>query len=154
MKRSAMAGAWTCKEANMRSVSLLLLGAILASCSTAPPQPMRSVKSEQRYQQLLAGKVARPPVSCLPSYNANDMVIVDDQTVAFKVGTGRVYVAHMQGGCTNLSAGPYALLTRQYGGSGLCHGDIAQVIDTINHITVGSCVFGDFVPYLRAGMRY
>lgn len=137
----------------MRGISLLLLGAMLASCTATPPQPMRSARAQAQYSQLLAGKVAGKPVSCLPSYKSNDMVTIDDNTIAFKQGTRTVYVNHMQGGCTNLSAGPYALLTRQVGGSGLCRGDIAQVVDTLNHITVGSCVFGDFVPYSRPSSR-
>ena len=134
----------------MRSIILLVTGAALASCSTAPAEPIRSAKADKQYAELLAGKVAGPPVSCLPSYNANDMVVIDERTVAFKVGTRRVYVNHMRGGCSNLG-GPYALVTRSVGGSGLCTGDIAQVVDVTNRITVGSCVFGDFIPYTKAG---
>ena len=26
-----------------------------------------------------------------------------------------------------------------------------QVVDTLNRFTIGSCVFGDFVPYVRPG---
>jgi hypothetical protein len=137
----------------MRSISLLIAGTLLASCTTAPPpMPTRTAKSEQQFQQLLAGKVAQAPINCLPSYNANDMIVIDEDTVAFRVGADRVYLAHMQGGCTNLRPnGPYALLTRQFGGSGLCRGDIAQVIDPLNHMTVGSCAFSEFAPYVRAG---
>jgi hypothetical protein len=138
----------------MRSMSLLIAGSILASCTTAPPPaPTRTVKAEQQYQRLLAGKVAGTPISCLPSYNANDMQIIDQSTIVFRTGGGgRVYIAHMDGPCTNLSAnGPYALVTRQYGANGLCHGDIAHVVDTLNHFTVGSCAFGDFTPYTRPG---
>lgn len=137
----------------MRGISLLLLGATLASCTAAAPQPMRSLRAQTQYDQLLAGKVAGRPVSCLPSYKSNDMVTIDDSTVAFKQGSRTVYVNHMQGGCSNLAGSSYALLTHQFGGSGLCRGDIAQVVDTLNHITVGSCVFGDFVPYSRPGVR-
>jgi hypothetical protein len=138
----------------MRSISLLVGAGILASCTTAPPPlPTRTVKAQDQYQRLLAGKVAQPPISCLPSYNSNDMQIIDEGTIAFRsAGGSRVWIAHMQGPCTNLSAGgPYALVTRQFGSSGLCHGDIAQVQDTLNHMTVGSCVFGDFTPYVTPG---
>jgi hypothetical protein len=38
--------------------------------------------------------------------------------------------------------------------SQLCRGDIATVIDTSTRTPVGSCVFGDFVPYTVAGARY
>jgi hypothetical protein len=133
----------------MRRISLLLIGGGLVACTTtAAEQPIRSAKSQRQYEQLLAGKVAGPPVSCLPTYNQNDMVVIDEQTVAFRNGSSRVYVNHMQGGCTNLG-GPYALVTRTFGGSQLCRGDIGQVVDLTNRVTVGSCVFGDFVPYTR-----
>jgi hypothetical protein len=140
------------RRSNMRGICLLLLGAALVSCTTAPPDPMRSAKSTQRYAELLAGKVARPAQNCLPHYNMNDMAVIDDSTVVFgrSLGGGTVYVAHMRGPCSGLSAaGPNALVTRQVGASGLCSGDIADVVDTMAHITVGNCSFGEFVPYVR-----
>jgi hypothetical protein len=112
---------------------------------------MRSARAESRWQEFTAGKVAQAPVSCLPSYRSNDMAVIDEDTVAFRVNSGRTYVAHMQGGCPNLGVGPYALVTRQVGSSGLCRGDIADVVDMMAHTTVGSCVFGDFTPYVRPG---
>lgn len=139
----------------MRGISLILLGAMLASCAAPPPgaTPIRSAKAESRYQELLSGKVAQAPVSCLPAFRTtgSDMVIIDQNTVAFKRNSSRVYVAHMQGGCPNLGVGPYALVTHQVGTATLCRGDIAQVVDTLAHTTVGSCVFGDFTPYVRPG---
>lgn len=131
----------------MRGIFLLLAGVAVASCSTTAQPPMRTVEGQQKLERILAGKVAGPPVSCLPSYRANDMVAIDEDTVIFKQGSGRAYVAHLQGGCNNLGRAPYTLLTRQVGTLGLCHGDIATVVDPINGFTVGSCVFGDFTPY-------
>ena len=132
----------------MRGIALLLIGATLASCAVAP-QPGRSARAENRFQQLLAGKVAGPAVSCLPSYRANDMVVIDDATIAFRDGSRRVYVANLSHSCSNLGSGHYALVTKRYGGSGLCRGDIGQVADLTTGMTVGSCVFGDFTPYER-----
>jgi hypothetical protein len=143
------------EESNMRLISLLLLGATIASCTTAPPQPTRSDRGQRDFQELVAGKVAQAPVGCLPYQSrasGNDMTVIDENTVAFRTGPNRVYVARMLGSCTNLgSGGPYALVTRQSGTNQLCHGDIAEVVDTMAHITVGSCAFGDFVPYVRQG---
>lgn len=138
----------------MRVISLILLGAAVASCTTAPAEPSHSAKGQQELQELVAGKVAQPAVSCLPYYHSNsgDMTVIDQSTVAFRTGPGRVYVAHMLGSCNNLgSAGPYALVTHQSGTGQLCHGDIAEVVDTLAHVTVGSCAFGDFVPYVKPG---
>lgn len=135
----------------MRSIPLLCLAAMLGSCSMAPQPMMRSPSGQRAMESLLSGKVAGPPVSCLPSYNANDMSVIDGRTVAFRVGTARVYMVHLNEGCGLLGSGNYALLTRQFGGTGLCRGDIAQVFDTMNRQTVGSCTVAAIVPHVRPG---
>jgi len=133
----------------MRYISLLIIaGGLMACATTAAEQPARSAKAQKEYDALLAGKVAGKPVSCLPTYHQNDMVVIDERTIAFKEGRSRVYVNHMQGDCSNLG-GTYALVTKQFGNAELCRGDIGQVVDLQNHFTVGSCVFGDFVPYAK-----
>jgi hypothetical protein len=132
----------------MRSIILLLVGAAVVSCSTAPPPTaMRTVEGQQQFERLLAGKVAGPPVSCLPAMRASDMRVIDEDTVIFRQSANHLYLGHMAGGCNMLGKGGYALVTRQFGTSGLCHGDIATVVDTHTGFTVGSCVVGDFVPY-------
>ena len=152
MKRSAMHlhARGLAKEVNMRSISLLVMCGALVACTTtaAEQQPFRSVKSQQQFDKLLAGKVAGAPVSCLPTFRQNDMVVIDERTVAFRDGSSRVYVNTLNGSCSNLG-GSYALVTRGFGGGQLCRGDIGQVVDLTNRMTVGSCVFGDFVPYTR-----
>lgn len=132
----------------MRSMSLLLLTVAIGSC--APVQPVeRSQTAEVHLQKLLSGKTPGRPVSCLPDYRSNDMVVIDDSTVLFRDGR-TTYRNDFQGGsCSNLGSGNYALLTRRVGGIGLCRGDIAEVRDLLNGFTVGSCVIGDFVPYTK-----
>jgi hypothetical protein len=134
----------------MRVITLLMASALVASCSTGPgPAPTRTADKQREYQQLVEGKVPQASVSCLPHYRSSDMRIIDDETIAFRDGTNRTYVTHMQGGCNGVGAGHYALATRLYGSPDLCRGDIAQVIDVLNRMPVGSCVWGDFVPYVR-----
>lgn len=135
----------------MRGISLLLIGATLASCAAGPEQPIRSAKGQQEYMTLVAGKTARPQLNCVPSYNANDMTVIDGRTLAFRRGTGTVYVVNLTPGCELAGGGGYALVSRQYGGMGLCRGDIQQVMDLSNRITVGSCTIGAITPYVRPG---
>jgi hypothetical protein len=131
----------------MRNIALIVAGAGLAACSTAPQPVVRSADKQAEYAKLIEGKVAGPATSCLPSYNANDMRVIDDNTVVFRQSASRVYVAHLRGGCPYLGRGGYAMVTRQFGSGALCSGQIATVVDTGSGMTVASCVFGDFTPY-------
>ncbi|MEO6198898.1 MAG: hypothetical protein ABIO68_03025 [Sphingomicrobium sp.] len=134
----------------MRCVPILLLGATLVGCSAVPPAPMRDAKQQQEYMRLIGDKVAGAPMSCLQSYDQRDMSIIDGHTLGFRVGTGTLNVVTLGEGCGMLDTGGYALQTRSFG-QGLCSGDVAQVIDVLNHITVGSCTIGTIVPYVRPG---
>ena len=136
----------------MRSIPLLLLGATLVSCTTAPPSPTRTADREDRLQRLIAGKVAGPPQSCIPNITTrgNNMVVIDDQTVAFRATGGRVYVGHLGAGCDNIGMGN-SLVTRQSAASSLCRGDIAQLQNLSSGANVGSCTFQEFIPYSPSG---
>jgi hypothetical protein len=137
----------------MRSVIPFLIVAAVAGCTAGSTRMTVTGQAEAqtRLNRLLAGKVPGRPQSCLANYRANDMTVIDDYTLAFRDGTNRVWINKPAGGCNLLSAGPYALLTKQTTGLGLCRGDIAQVVDTLNRTTVGSCVLSDFVPYMTPG---
>ncbi len=136
----------------MRSMSLLLMTGALAACTTAPPPGPRSAEAEAELQQLIAGRTAGQPMSCLPGYNSrsSNMTAIDDSTIAFSNGSGGdVYVSNVtSGGCARLASGFYTLVTRTTG-SRLCSGDIANVTDLRTGIIVGSCALGEFTPYRR-----
>ena len=133
-----------------RLLTLIVAPLALAACSTEMAGPVqRTSKQEAMMRRELAGKVPGKPVSCLPSYRAGDMTIVDDNTILFRDGR-RTYVQSPRGGCAPLGSGNYTLVTKSFGGSGLCRGDIARVVDLQGGgMTVGSCSFDDFVPYDR-----
>lgn len=133
----------------MRYVTMTIAATALASCSAVPPPPSRSPEQQATYTRLVGDKVPKTPISCLPSWNANDMSIIDGRTVAFRVGTGTVNIVTLTDGCSQLGYGNYALKTNSYGGMGLCTGDIAQVYDPLNRINVGSCTIQSIVPYTR-----
>jgi hypothetical protein len=135
----------------VRAVGLLLLAATVASCTNAPPPGWYEARNQQELARLLAGKTAGAPISCLPSYNSNDMQIIDGRNVAFKLGSRRVYMMHLSQGCELLGRGNYALFTQQFGGMGMCQGDIAHVLDTSLRTTVGSCGIERIIPYTAVG---
>ncbi len=135
----------------MRALALLYGGAMLAACTTAPPPPTRDARAQAQYQQLVGSKIAQPPISCVPNYNANDMVVVDGRTIAFRQGSRTTYIAHLTAGCELIGTGSYALFSRQFGGGGTCRGDIQQVLDTSSRMNVGSCTIAEIVPYSTPG---
>jgi len=135
----------------MRAMSVLVVGAALASCSTAPEPVTRTPAKQAEFMQLVGGKIAQAPISCLPHYYANDMRIIDENTVVFRNGSSRAYVAHLNGGCSGLGNGYTTLVTRQFGTADLCTGQIATVVDPATRSMVGSCSFESFQPFVRPG---
>jgi hypothetical protein len=138
----------------MRVPALLVIASALVSCTMAPPPPgyaaAQAAQEQAAFQKALAGRVpAGRPVACLPHYATNDTVNLSENTILFRQG-GTTYVNHPPGGCPGLNNGFYVLVTRSVGGQ-LCRGDIANVADISNHMIVGTCTMGDFIPYRRPG---
>ena len=134
----------------MRSVAPFVLFAALGACTATPPPPSPNYEGQRHRAQWLNGLVpSGPPRDCLASYKQQEMTVIDSSTIAFREGTGHVWVQKTQSPCTPLGrTGPYALVTRS-GQSQLCRGDIAEVVDTTSGMNVGSCVIGEFLPYSR-----
>ena len=130
----------------MRCASMLLITAALAGCSTAPMPPQHDARGAQRLQQLIAGRVAGAPSTCLGSSRYDEMITIDEDTLAFRRGR-TVFVNNLGPGCAQLAAPGSTVVFRNVGGTGLCRGDIAEVTYLSSGTTVGSCVLGDFVPY-------
>jgi len=129
----------------MKKFGILLL-TLAGSCAPTPPNGEMVAKEQAKFAELTAGKAAGAPLSCIPAWRRDDMVVVDDQTIAFRNVGSTVYVNHMQSACSGIEHGRNALVWKSTT-SNMCRGDIAEIIDTGARITVGSCVFGDFVPY-------
>jgi hypothetical protein len=139
------------EEVKMRTMSLLIAGIALASCSTAPPgpPPPPSPKAQMEFARVTQGKVPGPPISCLQHYDTNEQTTIDSHTLAMRPSSSTTYIVHLTDGCEMLDNGPYALLSRQHGGLGLCRGDIQSVVDTLNRSNVGSCTIAEIIPYTR-----
>jgi hypothetical protein len=129
------------------SITVLTCSGLLASCATTSAPAPRTAKAQAELSRLLDGRVAGKAQTCLPNYRSQEMVVIDENTIVYREGSTRVWRTDLKGPCNGLGRPGTALLTRQFGGSGLCSGEIAQVIDTSQGFAVGSCAMGDFVPY-------
>jgi len=130
-----------------RSIAVLLLSATLAGCAAEVVPASRTNQAQGRLQQLLAGRVAGPALSCLQPNQRREMIVIDDNTILFRSGR-TIYRNDPPGGCSQLGSGFYSLVTRSPS-TNLCSGDIARVADVRSGMTVGNCSLGDFVPYTR-----
>ena len=135
---------------NIRTSSALAIGAVLIAASAATiAKPGHSPKSAEALAKALAGRTAGPSTRCVPDFRTSDMKIIDDGTIIF--GQGKtVYLQRPAGGCPGLGIGGNSLVARQFATNRMCQGDINEVVDVRNGITVGSCVFEDFIPYTRS----
>lgn len=136
---------------------LLLLCLIAAGCTPTVAETTRdrdraATRSATRSATLdkaLAGLTPGRRLSCL---NAIDRRLARTtsygSTVLFRVSRDRVFRNDMNGNCTYSSIDPI-FVTQTPSGS-LCRGDITQLIDRGSRFPVGSCSYGDFVPYTRA----
>lgn len=131
-------------------ISFILLagGALVASCSTATMRESSSPAARQELASALAGRTPGQPVNCLPNYRADQMQIIDDQTLLFRDGR-TIYLQRTNGSCDGIGMGGNTLVTRIHGTNQLCNGDIQQVVNLSTGMNAGSCVFGPFVPYTR-----
>jgi hypothetical protein len=134
---------------NIRTAAAIAVGAALLVPSAATiAKPEHSAKSTEALAKALAGRTAGPATRCVPDFRTSDMKIIDDGTIIF--GQGKtVYLQKPVGGCPGLGIGGNSLVARQFATNRMCQGDINEVVDVRNGITIGSCVFEDFVPYTR-----
>jgi hypothetical protein len=130
-----------------RIPAILLVGAALvASCAPAPVG--HTPRAAQQLASALAGRTPGQPVNCIPTFRANEMQVIDDETILFRDGS-TIYLQKTKGSCPGLASGANTLVTRSRGINQLCSGDIQRLVNLPSGVGAGACVFGPFVPYTR-----
>lgn len=132
----------------MTAKTLLFVPLLLAGCGVGvATDPVRSAKAETRLTQMLAGKVAGATRSCISAREADRQTVIDERTILYRAGAGRVFRNDIPGGCPRLS--PRSTLIRRSTSSNICSGEIFEVREAGTGISYGSCSFGDFTEYRR-----
>jgi hypothetical protein len=132
----------------MKTVKPLIAAAVLlvaGATALAADKPTRAEKNEAKLAKLLEGRVAGEPVSCIPTFQANDLQTIEG--VAMVYGRGdTLYVAR--------PANPQSLrwddvvVIKRTGGQ-LCHTDIIHTVDRMSGFTTGALFLDRFVPYKK-----
>ena len=139
-------------EALVKALQTCAAGGLLALAASCVPNPVYEQRAAARTQaelsRELAGRVAGAPQSCLPEYSTSQLNVIDNNTLIYRDGR-TVWVQRPRGGCSGLANSGNTLVTRKFGTSQMCDGDISQVVDLRTGMLAGSCVFGPFVPYTK-----
>jgi hypothetical protein len=117
----------------------------LAGAAIASDRPVS--RDQIAVEKQLAGRIAGKPKSCLTRHEAENMS-VHNGMLLYRVNRRLTYKNEMNG-CNQLRVGDL-IVTRLYGTSQLCRGDIAEIVSRAGYFPKGSCAFGDFVPYVKA----
>ena len=123
---------------------------ILALLVVAVPV-VSTARDSQTVDQLLAGRTAGTPQSCVSEPNIDDTRIFDSGQILYRMKAGPDYL-NTPPACRGVLRRNAAIASR-IPTTSLCRGDILQVFDPVSHIDYGSCGLGDFVPYPRIKRR-
>ena len=135
----------------VRFIPMALLAPLLAGCtanametSNAQADPL-SERDQRRMANLLDGKIAGDPQSCITTRPTTQSSIIGNQAILYRQGAV-VYRNDLDGICPTLTSDS-VLVSQRYGSSQLCSGEVVQVRDPHSGVSFGSCVLGEFTPY-------
>jgi len=128
----------------------LIHAALITGLLTAPIAPLFAARlsPEARLAQITQGRAGKP-VSCINLSRVggnNDSEKIPGLAMAYRQGS-TWYVNRFDGGCPRLDE-DVIVVTRLHS-SQLCRGDTADLHMSGANIPVGTCIFGDFVPYTK-----
>lgn len=123
----------------MRALMLIAAAATVTSCSRAVAPPGADVA------QALAGRVAGAPQTCVTTYPAENLHVLDPQTVAY--GTGKtIYISRFQAACPGISQFNTLIVEGALPGE-YCRNDRVRGLAPGTTIPGPSCNLGEWVPY-------
>jgi len=131
---------------------LLFLCLVAAGCAptvaeTARRQDRAAVQSA-KLDKALAGLTPGPAENCLSGIDRRRArTTTFGSTLVFRISRDKVFRNDMNGNCTSGTFDP--IIVTRTPSTSLCRGDIAQLIDRTSRFPVGSCSYGDFIPYTR-----
>ena len=121
---------------------------MLAAPAVSGEKIQLTEEQQAKLDKRLEGRTAGEPRSCISNNDQRQMTVISDDVLIF--GSSRnaktIYVNNPPGGCPHADRN---ILSYSRPTSSLCKGEIIQLIDNMSKMTMGSCAFGEFVPYTR-----
>jgi hypothetical protein len=125
----------------MRALILIAAAAVAASCSRPVSPPGVDLA------EVTAGRVAGPPQLCVSTNPAENLHVIDPQTVAY--GYGRtIYINHLAAPCPALSQFNTIIVDAEDGRQ-YCRGNRIRNREPGAIIAGPTCNLSDWIPYTR-----
>lgn len=133
----------------MNKSRLIIAATVLAftgALAHAADKAERLAKHEARLAEMLKGRTAGEPVSCIPEFQSSKLEVIEG--VALVYGTGKtLYVAKPEP--VDSMQWDDVMVVRRTGGQ-LCNTDIVHTVDRFSGFTTGVVFLSKFTPYRKA----
>lgn len=123
----------------------LMFIAVLAAGTAGCSRPVTPDHSD--LAEAIAGRVAGPPQTCISTNSAENLRVLDSQTVAYGFGP-RIYINRLRAACPALSQFNTTIIEPGLGGQ-YCRDDRVRGLAPGTTIPGPSCNLGSWVPYTR-----
>jgi hypothetical protein len=123
------------------STVLMFAGAVAFSAD----KPTRVEKNEAKLAEMLKGRTAGEPVSCVSAFMSNGLEIIEGVALVYRSG-GTLYVSRPTH-ADALRDDDIVVIERS--GGQLCHTDIVRTVDRHGGFVTGVVFLGKFVPYKK-----
>jgi len=127
----------------------LIHAALIAGLISMPIMPVSAKveSADAKLARLTAGRAPGKTVDCINlTFASRDSEKLPGVGMAYRQGT-TWYVSRFQGDCPQLRED--TIIVTKLHSSQLCRGDIADLRMSGANIPIGSCIYGDFTPYIK-----
>jgi hypothetical protein len=108
-------------------------------------QPTKAQKNEARLTELLKGRTAGTPVTCIPAFKSTNLEVIEG--VAMVYGSGDTLYVSRPVHPDSLRWDDIVVINRM--GGQLCNTDIIRTVDRMSGFTTGVVFLEKFVPYKK-----
>ncbi len=129
----------------MNTSRLIIAAAVLVMAGTVANSAGRKEKNEAQLTQMLVGRTAGEPVSCVPAYQSSRLKVIEGVALVYDSGD-IIYVARPTQ--PDMLGRDDIIVIDRFGGQ-LCHTDVVRTIDRTGGYFTGVVFLGKFVPYRK-----
>ena len=112
----------------------------------ADDQAMEMTKGEKELAELLEGRVAGEPQTCIRQLPSDHVKAIDK--TAYVYGRGNTIYVQRTSNPERIDDRD-VLVSRRFSSTQLCRTDVTNTVNPLNGMFTGSIFFEDFIPYTR-----